>query len=248
MDTISQEVIPARVKSRISIAVYSFIRDERFLLPRSVINEIERMLNSFWWPNNSANSRGLARNIFNTPLLASVINDVSTCKLEKDGAYTVRSAYKNIMNHNFPTLQHCVSRNGMFVSLNCNQRLRISCGENVVIVCQQEFGCNQKVFNVLICANCVKGIHPTSQGDLQWHKPSPSRYKCNVDASFSHSFNQVGLRLCIRDDEGRFVLVKTEWLTPLLYVDSEEALGLLSTLHWVRDMRFSIVDFELDIF
>lgn len=99
-----------------------------------------------------------ARNIFNTPLLASVINDVSTCKLEKDGAYTVRSAYKNIMNHNFPTLQHCVSRNGMFVSLNCNQRLRISCGENVVIVCQQEFGCNQKVFNVLICANCVKGM------------------------------------------------------------------------------------------
>lgn len=40
-----------------------------------------------------------ARRIFNTPLLASVINDVPTWKLEKDGVYTVRSAYKDILNH-----------------------------------------------------------------------------------------------------------------------------------------------------
>ena len=30
-----------------------------FLLPRSLIDEIEKMLNSFWWGHNSANSRGL---------------------------------------------------------------------------------------------------------------------------------------------------------------------------------------------
>jgi len=29
-----------------------------FLLPGSLINEIEKMLNSFWWGYNSANSRG----------------------------------------------------------------------------------------------------------------------------------------------------------------------------------------------
>jgi hypothetical protein len=30
-----------------------------FLLPGSLINDIEKMLNSFWWGHNSANSRGL---------------------------------------------------------------------------------------------------------------------------------------------------------------------------------------------
>jgi hypothetical protein len=58
--------------------------------------------------------------------------------------------------------------------------------------------------------------------------------------------------MCIQDDEGRFVLAKPEWLSPLLDVDLREALGLLSALHWVRglglvrDMRLGIVNFELD--
>lgn len=30
-----------------------------FLLPRLLINEIEKMLNSFWWVHNSTYSRGL---------------------------------------------------------------------------------------------------------------------------------------------------------------------------------------------
>jgi hypothetical protein len=42
------------------------------------------------------------------------------------------------------------------------------------------------------------------------------------------------------------VLAKTEWLTPLIDVNLGEALGLLSTLQWMCDMRLCIVDFELD--
>ena len=52
-----------------------------------------------------------ARRIFNTPLLASVINDVPTWKLEKDGVYTVHSAYKDILNHDVVALQHRVPGN-----------------------------------------------------------------------------------------------------------------------------------------
>lgn len=46
---------------------------------------------------------------------------------------------------------------------------------------------------------------------VQWNKISVSRYKCNVDASFSHSLNKVDIRICIRDEEGRFVLSSPKW-------------------------------------
>lgn len=35
-------------------------------------------------------------------------------------------------------------------------------------------------------------------------------------------------------------------MTPLLDVNLGEALGLLSAMHWVRDLQLGIVDFELD--
>jgi hypothetical protein len=52
--------------------------------------------------------------------------------------------------------------------------------------------------------------------------------------------------MCIRDDQGRFVLAKMEWLTPIHDVDLGEALGLLHAINWVNDLRLENVDFELD--
>jgi hypothetical protein len=42
--------------------------------------------------------------------------------------------------------------------------------------------------------------------------------------------------MCIRDDEGRYVLAKTEWITLVLDVDMGEALGMLSALQWDREL------------
>jgi len=50
---------------------------------------------------------------------------------------------------------------------------------------------------------------------LKWVKPSSGRFKCNVDGSFSQALNPVGIGVCIRDDEGCFVLAKTKWMTHL---------------------------------
>jgi hypothetical protein len=53
---------------------------------------------------------------------------------------------------------------------------------------------------------------PTGCGEqVQWNKTSVSRYKCNMDASFSHSLNKVDIQICIRDEEGRFVLRSPKW-------------------------------------
>jgi len=64
--------------------------------------------------------------------------------------------------------------------------------------------------------------------------------------SFSQARNRVSIGVCIQDDEGHYVLAKTEWMSPLLDVDLGETLGLLSAMYWVRDLQLGIVDVELD--
>ncbi|GAU38731.1 hypothetical protein TSUD_208420 [Trifolium subterraneum] len=81
---------------------------------------------------------------------------------------------------------------------------------------------------------------------FEWTRPDAGTWKCNVDASFSRSRNKVGIGVCIRDDQGQFVLAKTEWYSPILDVDTGEALGLLSALKWVKDLHLNSVVFELD--
>jgi hypothetical protein len=77
-------------------------------------------------------------------------------------------------------------------------------------------------------------------------KPSHGRYKCNIDVSFSTTSNKVGIGMCIRDDHGRFVAARTEWLQPILDVEVGEAMGLLSALRWVNELQLSNMDFEMD--
>jgi len=45
--------------------------------------------------------------------------------------------------------------------------------------------------------------HAITLNDLKWNQPSPDKFKCNVDASFSQDLNQVGIGMCIQDDKGR---------------------------------------------
>ncbi|XP_045822258.1 uncharacterized protein LOC123915155 [Trifolium pratense] len=82
--------------------------------------------------------------------------------------------------------------------------------------------------------------------DSVWSKPPAGRYKCNVDASFSIRRNRTWIGICIRDDQGSFVLAKTEWFSPILDINTEEAVGLLHALKWVQELQLENVDFELD--
>ncbi|CAJ2647435.1 unnamed protein product [Trifolium pratense] len=79
-----------------------------------------------------------------------------------------------------------------------------------------------------------------------WVKPSHGRYKCNVDASFSLTHNKVGIGMCIRDDHGRFVAARTQWVEPILDVEHGEAIGLLQALKWAVDLQLHDIDFEMD--
>jgi len=52
----------------------------------------------------------------------------------------------------------------------------------------------------------VSHQEPSKHDMIQWGTPARSRYKCNIDASFSSSLNRVGIGVCIRDDTSDFVL------------------------------------------
>jgi hypothetical protein len=56
----------------------------------------------------------------------------------------------------------------------------------------------------------------------------------------------VGIGMCIRDDHGRYVAAKTEWLSPILDVEIGEAMRLLSALKWVDELQLRDMDFEMD--
>jgi hypothetical protein len=74
-----------------------------------------------------------------------------------------------------------------------------------------------------------------------WKKPTPGRYKCNTNASFSTCFYMVGLEMCLRDGVGDFVLAKTSWFAPLCDIDVGKVGGLHTTLEWVSDLQFDNV-------
>ena len=100
---------------------------------------------------------------------------------------------------------------------------------------------SHKATNILAQLNSV--IHgPVSK----WTKPTYGRYKCNIEASFSDSLNMVGIGICIRDDQGDFVMAKTDCFSPLCDVDVGEVVGLHIALHWVSDLHYDNVEFVLD--
>jgi len=65
--------------------------------------------------------------------------------------------------------------------------------------------------------------------------------KCNMDAALC---TEIGL--CIRDEEGTFILAKVISVFSVCYVHMGEALALFYALQWLSDMSFDHVDFCSD--
>jgi hypothetical protein len=77
----------------------------------------------------------------------------------------------------------------------------------------------------------------TTTSNRKLNKPTPGRMKCNIDVSFSSSLNKVGTGLCIRDEDGSYVLAKIVWFSPFCSVEVGEALGLYHALIWTADLQ-----------
>jgi hypothetical protein len=85
----------------------------------------------------------------------------------------------------------------------------------------------------------IPQVRPIRQEEDHWKKLAPGRYKCNIDASFSTSLNRVASGMCLRDDDGAFVLARTEWFAPLCDIDVGEAVGLHTV--WIGSLINSLI-------
>lgn len=51
----------------------------------------------------------------------------------------------------------------------------------------------------------------------------PCNLKCNIDDAFFKEENVTSSAMCIRDDQGQFMLARSDWSLPLLLVHEGEA-------------------------
>ncbi|GAU39947.1 hypothetical protein TSUD_149570 [Trifolium subterraneum] len=191
------------------------------------------------------------RCIINTPLLASVRTDKLVWKLEHDGVYLVRNAYNYYVNNvgnqdnygiagnwhqicrSVQYLEHCAVCNDSacrrqhtyFVSLS-TQYIMLAASRTV-----ESNQCrNAKVWNNITESNT--NVYERAQHLLtSWKQAQQTRSYANTPH---------------RDDQGRYVAAKTEWLEPILDVEIGEAMGLFSAVKWVDELRLCDVDFEMD--
>ncbi|CAJ2649711.1 unnamed protein product [Trifolium pratense] len=204
---------------------------------------------------NNIFDQGTADAILRTPLFQQVTSDKLVWKAEKKGNYTVKSAYRLCVEELLDTSH--LSRPGFWSGI---WRLKVPPKVKNLLwrICrgcfptrarlrdkasrQQPEGTRSDNSN----ASELRSIDRSVQAPIRWRKPATGRYKCNIDASFSSHSNQVGIGICIRDDEGRYVLAKSMWLSPICNVDIGEALGLFHAIKWVSELQLDAVDFALD--
>jgi len=60
--------------------------------------------------------------------------------------------------------------------------------------------------------------------------------KCNINTSYSSLWNRNGIEICLRDEDGVYVLAQTMSLSIKYSIDVGEALGLSNVLQWFADM------------
>jgi len=52
-------------------------------------------------------------------------------------------------------------------------------------------------------------------------------FKYNIGASLDRARIIVGLGMCVRDEQGSYVMAKSKWLSPMINVDEEEVFWII---------------------
>ncbi|AES61692.1 hypothetical protein MTR_1g087480 [Medicago truncatula] len=175
-----------------------------FTLFVSLCEEIERVMNSFWWGHSKFyNARYFPRcNFFQSTL-----------------EHKLSFVWRSICSSKFILKTHLFFFFCVLWSI-WKQRYNKVWNE---VVDPQTFVVDQAktMLQEWLAARLMRNTSislPKQVGNAKWTKSSIGGFKCNIDASFSKQTNRVGIGVCIMDDTCTFVLAKTEWFSPICEV------------------------------
>ncbi|XP_075485321.1 uncharacterized protein LOC142525036 [Primulina tabacum] len=102
--------------------------------------------------------------------------------------------------------------------------------------------------NFISLARSNKEVHDASTRNHYgiWTPPPSGTVKCNIDAAFFDDIKSAGISMVVRNDEGRFLMARTNLIKGLCCVREGEAIGLLEALSWIRNSNYPKVLFEVD--
>ncbi|PNX94323.1 cytochrome p450 [Trifolium pratense] len=81
---------------------------------------------------------------------------------------------------------------------------------------------------------------------VNWQKPRPGWFKCNIGAGFHKEINKTSTGWCLRDHMGRFVSSDTTWMDGSCTILEGESIALLEALKTLTHRGISHVIFETD--
>ncbi|CAN1142980.1 Uncharacterized mitochondrial protein AtMg00310 [Linum perenne] len=92
----------------------------------------------------------------------------------------------------------------------------------------------------------VPHAHPAADPCGKWHAPPFGSLKCNSDVGFQATTNEMGMGIILRDCDGRVIGYK-QWHDVGQWTPREgEAAALLSAMSWVVGIGYEDVIFECD--
>ncbi|XP_073313582.1 uncharacterized protein [Primulina huaijiensis] len=104
------------------------------------------------------------------------------------------------------------------------------------------------LYDCISLAKSNKEIHDASTRKQygSWTPPPSGTVKCNIDAAFFDDIKSAGISMVVRNEEGRFLMARTNLIKGLCCVREGEAIGLLEALSWIRNSNYPKVLFEVD--
>lgn len=89
-------------------------------------------------------------------------------------------------------------------------------------------------------------VHPIVESPLAWKMPANGRVEINVDATFDSIGNKTGFGVCIRNDQGIFLLGRTSIFTLALLPHEGEALDFHYDILWAQSLNLWYMDIKSD--